>query len=467
MTLRDKRDIPVSTTNRASLDRLEQASELLHGYFNDPIAAIDQALAEDPGFVMGHCFRAGVLATASDKQFEPELRKSVEAARGLSAKANDRELRHLAAAEAWLDGDMARSNALYGGILLDYPRDLLALQLAHVEDFFLGQSSLLRDRVARVLSDWSKDVPGHGYVLGMHAFGLEEMGDYARAEERGRAAVAANPRDPWAIHAVAHVMEMQTRLADGVQWLTERTDDWSHDNGFAFHNWWHLALYHLERGESDRVLAIYDASIRPKRSDMALEMIDAAAMLWRLHLRGIDVGDRWRSIAESWATKADHANYAFNDAHAMMAFIGDGRWAAADELLATVVKSATQSGTNGMMAREVGVPLCRALLAFGRGDDAACVDLLLPLRPVAHRFGGSHAQRDLLSLTLIEAALRGKQARLARALLSERVELKPQSPFVWELAARARELAGDRTGASQARGAAQRLARPRPIRASA
>ncbi|MCC6469531.1 MAG: tetratricopeptide repeat protein [Alphaproteobacteria bacterium] len=362
---------------------------------------------------------------------------------------------------------MARSNQLYGGILVDYPRDLLALQLAHVEDFFLGQSSMLRDRVARVTGDWDKDVPGYGYVLGMHAFGLEEMGDYARAEERGRAAVAQNPRDPWAIHAVAHVMEMQTRLADGVQWLTERADDWRHDNGFAFHNWWHLALYHLERGEADRVLAIYDASIRPTRSDMVLEMIDASAMLWRLHLRGIDVGSRWRSIADSWATKADYANYAFNDAHAMMAFIGDGRRAAADELLATVVKSAAQSGTNGMMARDVGVPVCRALSAFGRGDYATTVDLLLPLRPIAHRFGGSHAQRDLLSLTLIEAALRAKQDRLARALLSERIELKPQSPFAWELVARARDLAGDKPGATQARGAAQSLARPRPARASA
>ena len=325
MTLRDKRDVPVSTSNRAALDKLEQASELLHGYFNDPIAVIDQALAEDPDFVMGHCFRAGVLATTSDKQFEPELRKSVEAARKLSAKANDRELRHIAAAEAWLDGDFARSNALYGGILVDYPRDLLALQFAHVEDFFLGQSSLLRDRVARVLADWSKDVPGYGYVLGMHAFGLEEMGDYGRAEERGKAAVAINPRDPWAIHAVAHVMEMQARLADGVQWLTERTGDWAQDNGFAYHNWWHLALYHLDRGEIDRVLALYDTAIRPKRSDMALEMVDASAMLWRLHLRGVDVGQRWRCIADSWEAKAGDAHYAFNDAHAMMAFIGDGR----------------------------------------------------------------------------------------------------------------------------------------------
>jgi hypothetical protein len=262
-------------------------------------------------------------------------------------------------------------------------------------------------------------------------------------------------------------MEMQARLDDGIQWLNERTGDWAPENGFAYHNWWHLALYHLDRGETDRVLRIYDSSIRPGRSDMALEMVDASALLWRLHLRGVDVGDRWRSVADSWADKAGDAYYAFNDAHAMMAFIGDGRESAADTLLATVVRSAAAGGTNGMMARDVGVPLCRALRAFGRGDYAAAVDLLMPLRPIAHRFGGSHAQRDLLSLTLIEAALRAKQVRLARALMSERTELKPQSPFAWELAARARELAGDKSGANQALGAAQRLARPRPTRASA
>lgn len=456
--LHDMRGVPVSTDNPASLARLEKANELFLGYYNDPVAAIDAALADDPDFVMGHCFRAGMLATTSDKALLPELEKSVAAAKALAAKANDRERGHIAAASAWLDGDFARAVALYGDIVVDHPRDIAALQFAHLCDFYLGQSSLLRDRIARVLPDWDASVPGYGYVLGMHAFGLEEMGDYARAEERGRVALAMNKRDPWAVHAVAHVMEMQGRLADGIEWLSVRVLDWAHDNGFAFHNWWHLALYHLDLGEIQRVLEIYDEAIRPKRSDVPLEMVDASAMLWRLHLRGIELEERWNELVESWAPRIGERYYAFNDAHAMMALIGAGRMKEADELLANVVASAAANGTNSMMARDVGVPVCRALHAFARGDYEGACELLMPVRPIAHRFGGSHAQRDVLSLTLIEAALRAGKGKLARALLAERTELKPASPFAWSATARALELNVDAAGAARARRTAQGLA---------
>src|SRR5262249_11085507 len=158
--------------------------------------------------------------------------------------ANAREHGHVAACRAWLDGDWQRAVELWGRVAIDYPRDSLAIQLAHLGDFYLGQSAMLRDRIARVLPAWDHDRPGYGYTLGMHAFGLEECGEYALAEGAGCRALLAERRDPWAIHAVAHVMEMQGRLAEGVSWLLEREGDWAHDNGFAFHNWWHRALYH-------------------------------------------------------------------------------------------------------------------------------------------------------------------------------------------------------------------------------
>jgi tetratricopeptide (TPR) repeat protein len=455
MALKDSRGVSVSTDNRTSLDRYERALGLLHSYFNDPLATIDEALAEDPGFVMGYCFRAGLLTTTTDKAAEPMLRESVEAGEALAVKGNDRERRHLAAARSWLDGDFEQAVARYGDIAIEHPRDSLALQLAHLGDFYLGRSSQLRDRVARALSDWDDSVPGYGYVLGMHAFGLEEMGDYGRAEERARRALELNPRDPWAVHAGAHVMEMQGRLGDGVHWLTSRTNDWAPDNGFAFHNWWHLALYHLDLGQHDRALEIYDTAIRPKPSELPLEMLDATALLWRLHLRGVDVGGRWTELANSWEKRIEDAYYVFNDMHAMMAFVAGGREAAARRLLDVLVRRLDQRGTNAMMTRDVGLPVCRAVQAFGRGNYRAAIEELMPVRQVAHRFGGSHAQRDVLSLTLIEAAIRAKDARLARALASERTELKPTSPFNWVLTARAREIGGDETGAGAARGKAE------------
>lgn len=440
MTHTDSRGVSVSSTNTNSLERFEAALELLHGYYGDPLTVIDHALADDPGFVMGHALRAGMMITAGDGAVEPMLRQSVEAGEARSASANERERRHIAAARAWLDGHFACSIQLYGDIVVDYPRDSLALQIAHIGDFLLGQSTLLRDRIAQVLPHWNTRVPGFGYVLGMHAFGLEETNLYEQAEERGRFALELNPRDPWAIHAVAHVMEMQGRQDEGIDWLSGRAADWSQDNMMAVHNWWHLALFHLELGHTRQVLDIYDAHIREHHSAVALELIDACAMLWRLHLRGIDVGARWNEVADTWQARGAEGYYAFNDTHAAMSYLCAGRDCALDGLLAGMRAAAGGSGSNAMMTREVGLPVTEALLSFSRQDYDHAIGLLLPVRQIAHRFGGSHAQRDLINLTLIEAALRGQRANLACALAAERMELKPMNPSLSKLVQRASAL---------------------------
>lgn len=451
MALKDKNGVPVSTNNLRALERLDRAMELFHGYYGDPFAAIDEALADDPGFVMGHCFRAGILTTTSEKGATAMIRHSVEAVEALWSRANDRERGHITAARAWLDGDFKRAVARYGRVAVDYPRDLLAVQLAHLGDFLLGQSTMLRDRVAGAMAAWDPAMPGYGYLQGMYAFGLEETGDYGRAEETGYKAVAANPRDPWAIHAVAHVMEMQGRLSEGIHWLTHRSKDWAPDNAFAYHNWWHLSLFHLELGETERVLELYDTAIRPEQSRVALEMVDATALLWRLHLQDVDVGARWHDLADAWKDMAGDGYYAFNDFHAMMALVATGRRIAAKELLDSMEDRAEGWGTNAMMVREVGLPLCRALKAFGEGSYDRAAEQIMCVRIAANRFGGSNAQRDVIAMTLMEAALRGRMSRLARALAAERTALKPTSPYNWSASARAFSLLGNETEAEQAR----------------
>lgn len=456
MTLKDARGLAVSTSNTKTLDGYEQALRQFHTYRGDPIETLDAVLAEDPEFVLGHCLRAEILCTFTEKTLEDELRHSVETAESLAGIANDRERQHIAAARAWLDGEFERSNRLLGRIVIDHPHDAQAVQVSHLTDFYLGQSQMLRDRMGQVRSQWSESLPGYGYVFGMHAFGLEQMGDFAHAEETGRQAVELNADDAWGVHAVAHVMEMQARAADGIDWMMSRVDDWSPDNGFAFHNWWHTALYHLDLGQHDRVLEIYDTSICPEPSGVALEMLDASAMLWRLHLRGADVGDRWKVLADAWAPKAEEAYYVFNDVHGMMALVADGRDSDAQRLLRAIEQGLSGDGTNVMMTRDVGLPVAQALYAFGQGDYAKTVDLLMPVRTIASRFGGSHAQRDIITLTLIEAAIRGGDAALARALACERLELQPRSPFAWEISARSRTLAGEDAAAAEDRAEAAR-----------
>ena len=456
MGSRDGRGVPVSTDSEALLASLESAHESFLSHAGDPMGEIEAALERDPGFVMGHCFKAGLLTQSMETRIYDDLLASVMAAEALADKANDRERGHIQALRAWVDGQFHDAVEAWEAVLVDYPNDLLALQLAHLSDVLLGDTVNQRDRIARVFPMWDESMPGYGFLLGLYSFGLEECRDFSRAEEMGRQAVAMNPRDTYAIHAVAHVMEMRGRQQGGIWWMMSREDDWAGSN-FANHLWWHTALYHLDLGQIDRVLEIYDTKLRTDRRDgEKYEELDATALLWRLYLLGIETGGRWKDLADKWEPSATDTLYAFNDIHAMMTFVADKRTGAMDAVLnATERYVGRANDANVAMTREVGLPFCRALQAFAGGDYDSTVDQLLPIRYRTHRLGGSHAQRDIIALTLLEAALRAKRGKLARALAYERTGLKPTSSQNWRYVARALRQLGDHDGAKRARARAE------------
>ncbi len=424
----DARGVPVSGGSREALADYETAIGRLQGYVGDPIAALDRAIEASPDFVAGHLARALVLATFAERQFAPAIARSIADARRHAGHANERERGLLAAAQALAGGRWHEACRSLDAVLVDHPRDALALQVAHLMDFYRGDAQNLRNRVERVLPHWSRDVPGYSFVLGMHAFGLEEMNQYPEAEEVARAALAIEPKDGWAVHAATHVMEMQGRVGEGIAWLVSREPDWAPDNGFAFHNFWHLALFHLDGGAYDEALALYDRVIHPEPAQMLLTLVDATALLWRLALEGADVASRFEEVAGEWEAKLEGEGgfYAFNDLHAALAFAATGREAAIATLERRMARAAGGDDTNAAMTREVGLPLVRAVAAYGRGRYDEAIELILPVRDIAHRFGGSHAQRDVLTLTLIEAARRAGRASLARHVLAERLVSKPQ-----------------------------------------
>ena len=403
-------------------------------FIGDPIASAEAAIASAPGFVMGHVLRAWLLLLSTEAPAWIPAREAWLAIKDLPMTTQ--EAGHVAAIGHLLDGRWHQAARVLEDVSIGHPRDLLALQVGHQLDFFTGQARMLRDRIARALPAWSFELPGRHALLGMHAFGLEEMGDYAAAEAAGREAVSLERRDAWAQHAVAHVMEMQGRTADGIAWMRADIPGWSENNFFAVHNWWHLALYHLEIGEVEEVLRLFDGPIHGARSCVMIDMIDAAALLWRLHLRGIDVGERWQTVADGFAP-AGAGNYAFNDLHAMMAFTGAGRRDLAEQVLSAQRAAMERDDDNSAFTREVGHAATRAVQAFGEERYDEAVRLIRQIRSTAHRFGGSHAQRDVLDLTLMEAALRAGQHDLAKALTAERIAAKPASPLAALFARRA------------------------------
>ena len=427
----DARGCPVSTHSRTAIEHAETGLRRLVSYDGNPLGDFDAALAADPHWSLPHVMKANALLSMTEHGLGALAAECLRQAAELAAsgRCNDRERRHIAASQACAAGQWQIACEAWDRLLLDQPQDLMALHAAHLFDFYRGDARNLQRRVARVLPEWSAAAPLYSHVLGMHAFGLEECQLYAQALDAGHAALALERRDPWAVHAVAHVHEMQGRFDAGAAWLIDHSTDWAPDNAIAYHNWWHLALFKIERLDTAAALALLDSQVMPGM-ETALQRIDATAMLWRLTLIGVDVGERWNTVADAWPVHAPEAGHsAFNDCHALLALIGAGRIDAAARVVEAVQARSRDATTLGAMAREVGLPLMRGLLSRGRGHHADAVEALWMARDGSHRFGGSHAQRDLIDQTLLDSAIRAGQHRRARHLLNERLLFKADTPL--------------------------------------
>ncbi|GMG84490.1 tetratricopeptide repeat protein [Paralimibaculum aggregatum] len=423
----DRQNNPLTGASSEAAEHFDAALRAFNIYRGDPVAMADSAIAAAPDFAMAHILKAYLFALATEPEAAAEARAIVATTKLLAA--TDRERSHIAALDCLLAGNWTEAALRLDHHNMAFPHDLLGLQAGHLMDFYRANARNLRDRLARALPKWSEDMPGYAALLGMYAFGLEETGDYARAEAMGREAVARDPLDCWAHHAVAHVLEMQGRTEDGLAWMDTREPHWSgDDNFFKVHNWWHKALYHLDLGQSGEVIALYDARIRGDASPVALDLVDASALLWRMHLEGHDVGPRWDEVAAAWDAHADGKLYPFNDWHAAMAYLGADRSGEVDRIVGAYRSAEPDWTETAGWARETGLPLIEGFRAFWQGRYADSAEHLHAARFIANSYGGSHAQRDIIDWTLTEALLRGGNTGGAEALAGERLALKPHSP---------------------------------------
>ena len=442
--LKDSHGNAVSTVSARALASNEMALWRMMSFYGTPVDDLDAAIAADAHWLLPRVMKAGFLLSLTEPSLVDEAKSLLGETEPLVGIATAREVAHLAAVQSLAAGDWDGACATWDRILLGHPRDALALQWAHLFDFYRGDSEALRRRVAGALPEWTRDDALYPYVLGLYAFGLEETNFHAEAEARGREALAGEARVPWAIHAVAHVMEMQGRHEEGLAWLETWRPQWTDGNGFSCHLAWHEALFALEACDGARALDIYDTYLHPKATEITLQRLDAASLLWRLELQGVDVDRRWRTLTGAWNLDFRHAGLStFNDVHALLALLGIGDLPRAAAWMRTALaRAADQGGVAATVARDVGLPLMEGLMAFAQGEYGAAVAAIYPIRARARRFGGSHAQRDLIDQTLLAAAVRGGEQDLGRTLLNERRLAKPATPLTehW-----ARALAG--TGA--------------------
>jgi len=424
MTIRDRQGVELAGASARAAGLFDLSVSRFAHFCGDPLEPLREALADSPEFGMALIAKAWIYAMSTEPQALASARRMVEELGDMPRGA--REDSHLAALRLAAVTEWTASSRALDLHNAAYPCDLIGLLAGHQADFLTANARNLRDRIARALPAWD-GVPGRSHLLGMLAFGLEEMGDYHRAEAAGLKALEADPDDSWAHHAVAHVFEMQGRAAEGRDFIRQRRAHWAQPENFLkVHNWWHLALCHLELGEPDAALALYDDEVRGEASTVAQNLVDASALLWRLQLSGVDVSDRWDELADTWTQHADGRCYPFNDVHAALAYVGAGRRSEATDLVKIGHEGDPRSEMNRWM-RQTGEPLIDGLLLFDRGEYAAAIEPLLAARQISGSFGGSHAQRDVIDWTLTEAAIRGKITPVARALVQERLALRPES----------------------------------------
>ncbi|WP_118132759.1 tetratricopeptide repeat protein [Oceanicella sp. SM1341] len=402
----------------AAWDRVQHGA-LAHGAWTG--TALDELLRAAPGFAAGHAAKGLFLVSLCRSELTPAATRAAMAARNLLTGAPEpRAAAYLDALDCCLSGHHAAGAVALETWLAGTPRDALAMKLAQSLRFLTGNPAAMRAGAVRLLPLW-EDHPARGYLLGCHAFALEETGAYRAAEAAGRAGLELSPDDAWGLHAVAHVMDMTGRAADGVRWLAGRSAHWEHCNNFGYHVWWHLALFHLDRGATGPALELYDRRVRPQDTDDFRDIANAASLLLRLEFEGAGVGPRWEALAALAAARVDDGALVFADLHYQVALVRAGRVAEAEALAARLARDAARPGHDQHeIAALSGVPLARGLLQFREGAYGAAARSLVQGLARAQGLGGSHAQRDLFQRLAIEAALRAGATDTALALLAHR-----------------------------------------------
>jgi len=405
---RDRLGLELTAASGDAARAFDDAVWAYVGFSREPGVPLKRALQADPQMPMANCLQGYFLHLMGLPALAAKARGALE--KVLKVQKNARETAHAEALGAWCDGELERTCEILDGILREWPRDFLALKLSNYLYFYMGDAAGVRDGPARALAHWDEKTPGYGHLLALHAFGLEESGDYALAERQGRRATEINPADPWAVHSIAHVMEMQSRAEEGVRWIETLAPHWDTANFFRLHLWWHLALMHWSAGRPDQALALYDSHVWADGSAENLSLCNDISMLARLEIAGLDVGGRWDAAAGVVRGQAGGSVLAFVDAHYAMA-LGE-------------VPALEERGTSGRVHGTVGRAACEAAVAWRRKDHARVVERLAPVRQEIWRVGGSHAQRDLFTLILLDSAARTGNTALTDAVRAERASLR-------------------------------------------
>ena len=370
---------------------------------------------------------------AESRQASANARPFIDAALASPIPARPRERRFVQAVKAWVDGDIAQTICLLSEQVREHPRDLAALKLAHYHLFNCGDSpGMLRLSLAAMPA--ASDV---AWQHGMAAFAWEQCHFLPQAESAARKALYMRAKEPWAQHALAHVMLTQGRVKEGAQFMQGASASWTGLNSFMVtHNWWHLALFQIEQGQHDQALNLYDRQVWGVVKEYSQDQIGAVSLLARLELCGVDVGARWQDLADHLALRTQDQVLPFLDMHYLYG-LARAKRPQADLLMRNIEAHAGAArGPQAEVWRKVCVPACRGLVAHAQGDYSAAMEQLGMALPNLLAIGGSHAQRDLFEQIHLDALIKCGQHVAAQNIVGQRLAGHPESMRLRQLSAR-------------------------------
>ena len=413
---------PFQVQHEASAMAVNDFVEGFLGY-TPRILAILPAAEHDASLIVQTC--AAVLWMFSESPAgPPKARACLQRAADAGLPATERERLFAQAVQQWVACDMAGALASHAQLAREQPRDLASVKLGQVHAFNLGDCPTML-RLALHALPAASDV---AWLHGLLAFGYEQCHQMDKAEHAARRALAMRLAEPWAQHALAHVMLTDGRLAEGAQFMQQASSQWSGLTSFMrCHNWWHLALFQIELGDDAAALALYDAQVWGVEKSYSQDQIGAVSLLARLELAGVAVGERWHELGGWLAPRtADHVQ-PFLDLQYLYGLARDQR-PEADALLANIERFAPQAPAASRQAWvQVAVPAAGGLVAHARGQWTAAAEQMEAALPRLINIGGSHAQRDLFEQIYIDALQRSGQFGAVLNLLQPRLNAQPQS----------------------------------------
>ena len=413
----DRYGLPVTTAAPQALEAYDRGVEAALGWKANALDLFREATRLDPSLAVAH---AGAAACLFLEERFGETRAAGEAAQAAATSGvSPRERSYVNAVTLWTAGKVPEAEAAMREHLAQYPRDLAIIQRLYFVFFWRGKFPAMLEATSELV----RHHPESSYMLGMHAFALEEAGRCADAIRLAEEAIAKEPEDAWSIHALAHALYESAAFDTGVTRLPAAIEPCRGLNWFQNHLWWHLVLMHLSRGEYARVSDMSRRLFEQTPSSIAGDLHDSISLLWRLELTGNPPGGRWQPFTAIARDRIARTGLLFHVAHVAMALVGGGDWTSAEKQLALLRDRAPKDPT-GLMG-EVTVPLVEGLHAFAARDWPRVIAKIEPLRPGIVELGGSRAQRDVFHDTLIEACFRGGDMDRAERVLAERLQRRP------------------------------------------